>query len=98
MVPPKISREQFARSGISYLPALFGVEQKYIVQIYLVWHKSTMYGLMCYRSRYNITRVGHNRIYKPYDRIYMVISLPKIPYTHRVFMVLANPTHIACTY
>ena len=23
----------------------------------------------------------------------MVISLPKIPYTHRISMVLANPTH-----
>jgi len=86
MVPPKISREQFARSGISYLPALFGVEQKYIVQIYLVWHKSTMYGLMCYRSRYNITRVGHNRIYTMYMTVHFVISLPKIPYIHRIYI------------
>jgi len=24
--------------------------------------------------------------------VYMVISLPKIPYAHRIYMVLANPT------
>ena len=24
--------------------------------------------------------------------IYLVISLPKIPYVHRIFMVLANPS------
>jgi len=40
-----------------------------------------------------ITRVGQNRIYTPYMTIYMVISLPNIPYTHRIYMVLANPTH-----
>ena len=27
----------------------------------------------------------------PYMTIYMVISLPKIPYTHCIIMVLANP-------
>jgi hypothetical protein len=26
--------------------------------------------------------------------VYMVISLQKIPYTHRIYMVLANPTHV----
>ena len=26
--------------------------------------------------------------------VYMVNSLPKIPYTHRIYMVLANPTLI----
>jgi len=25
--------------------------------------------------------------------IYSVISLPKIPYMHRIYIVLANPTH-----
>jgi hypothetical protein len=39
-------------------------------------------------------RVGQNRIYTPYMTVYMVISLPKIPYTHRIYMVLANPTHV----
>ena len=40
-----------------------------------------------------ISRVGRNRIYAPYMTVYMVISLPKIPYTHRIYMVLANPTY-----
>jgi hypothetical protein len=25
--------------------------------------------------------------------VYMVDSLPKLPYTHRIYMVLANPRH-----
>ena len=41
-------------------------------------------------------RVGQNRIYTPYITVYSVISLPKIPYIHRIYMVLANPTHAAC--
>jgi hypothetical protein len=39
-------------------------------------------------------KVGQNRIYTPYMTVYMVNSLPKIPYTHRMYMVLANPSHI----
>jgi len=45
------------------------------------------------RIRGHITRVGQNRIYTPYMTVYLVISLPKIPYIHRIYMVLANPTH-----
>jgi len=41
-----------------------------------------------------ISRVGQNRIYAPYMTVYLVISLPKIPYIHRIYMVLANPTYI----
>ena len=37
-------------------------------------------------------RVGQNRIYTPYMTVYLVISLPKIPYVNRIYMVLANPT------
>ena len=40
-----------------------------------------------------ITRVGQNRIYTPYMTVYLVISLPKMPYTHRIYVVLANPTY-----
>jgi len=35
-------------------------------------------------------RVGQNRIYTPYMTVYLVVSLPKIPYLHRIYMVLAN--------
>jgi len=30
-------------------------------------------------------------VYTPYMTVYLVISLPKIPYVHRRYMVLANP-------
>jgi len=36
-------------------------------------------------------RVGQNRIYTPYMTVYLMISLPNIPYIHRIYMVLANP-------
>jgi len=38
-------------------------------------------------------RVGQNCIYTPYMTVCMVISLPKTPYKHRIYMVMANPTH-----
>ena len=41
----------------------------------------------------HITRVGQNRIFTPYLTVYLVISLPKVTYMHRIYMVLANPTH-----
>jgi len=40
-----------------------------------------------------ITRVGQNRIYTPYMTVYLVVSLPKIPYIHRIHRVLANPSY-----
>jgi len=30
-------------------------------------------------------------IYTPYMTVHLVIFLPKIPYVHRIYMVLANP-------
>jgi len=41
-----------------------------------------------------ICRVGQNRIYTPYITVYLMISLPKIPYIYRIYMVLANPIHM----
>ena len=35
-------------------------------------------------------RVGQNRVYTPYTTVYLMISLPEIPYIHRIYMVLAN--------
>jgi len=43
---------------------------------------------------FEICRVGQNRIYTPYMTVYIVISLPKIPYIHRIYMVLANPRNM----
>ena len=31
-------------------------------------------------------RVGQNRIHTPYMTVYSVISLPKIPYIHRIYI------------
>ena len=41
----------------------------------------------------NMTRGGQNRIYAPYMTVYLVISLPKIPYMLCIYRVLANPKH-----
>jgi hypothetical protein len=41
-----------------------------------------------------VCRAGQNRMYTPYMTVYLVISLPKIPYTNRLYMVLANPTYV----
>ena len=41
----------------------------------------------------DICRGGQNRIYIPYMTVYLVISLPKIPYINRIYMVLANSIH-----
>jgi hypothetical protein len=41
----------------------------------------------------HVSRVGQNRVYTMYMTVYLVISLPKAPYMHRIYMVLANPTH-----
>jgi hypothetical protein len=38
-----------------------------------------------------VHRVGQNRINTPYMTVCMVISLPTIPYIHRIYTVLANP-------
>jgi hypothetical protein len=48
-------------------------------------------------------RVGQNRISAPYMTVCMVISLPKVPYQHRIntvytykCMVLTNPMYVKC--
>jgi len=45
-----------------------------------------------------ISRVGQNHIYTPFMTVYLMISLPKIPYIHRIYMVLANPTYLVSCY
>jgi len=39
-----------------------------------------------------MSRDGQNRIYTTYMNVYSMMSLPKIPYIRRIYMVLANPT------
>ena len=45
-------------------------------------------------GKHVVSRVGQNRIYTPYMTVYLVISLPRLLYIHRIFMVLANPSRI----
>ena len=45
-----------------------------------------------------MSTVGQNRVYTLYMTVNMVLSLPKIPYTHRIYMVLANPINVKHTY
>jgi len=42
-----------------------------------------------------VCRVGQNRVYTPYMTVFLVISLPKIPY---IYMVLANPMGVLWGY
>ena len=42
----------------------------------------------------SVCRVGHNCIYTQYMTVYLVISLPRITFIHRIYsMVLANPMY-----
>ena len=41
-----------------------------------------------------ICRVAQNSVYTPCMTVYLVIFKPKIPYVHRICMVLANPKHL----
>ena len=52
---------------------------------------TTIYAMTMTVTLYMVCRVGQYRIYAPYMPVYLVISLPKIPYIHRICMVLANP-------
>jgi hypothetical protein len=42
-----------------------------------------------------VFNAGQNRIYTLYMIVYMVNFLPKILYTHRIYMVLANPSYFS---
>ena len=44
----------------------------------------------------SMRRVGQKRTFTLYMAVYLVISLPKIPYINRICMVLANPKHELC--
>jgi len=48
---------------------------------------------MRHNSVININRVCQNNKYAPRMTVYFVISLPKTPNIHRIYMVLANPKY-----
>ena len=41
-----------------------------------------------------LCRVGQDREHAPYMTLYLVLSLPKIPYLHCIYKVLANPMYM----
>ena len=53
-----------------------------------IWHYVSGTHCACQTSR-----VGQNCIYTLYMAVYLVISLQKMLYMHRVYMVWANPTN-----
>jgi len=56
-------------------------------------------GWLCASLVCIMRRVGQNRIYTYIYTVYLVVSKPKIPYVHRIYMVLANPNHaVSCYY
>jgi hypothetical protein len=40
----------------------------------------------CSQHHLFVYKVGQSRIYTPYMTVYLVISLPKIPYIHRIYI------------
>jgi hypothetical protein len=51
---------------------------------------------LCLQPR--ICRFGQNHVYAPYMTVYLVVSLPKTPYIHHIYRVLANPTYMYTVY
>jgi len=87
--------------GVSVCPQFYRIRPlaAAIVGYYDDLHCLVCFGLQCpntfcrQRPGRHMHIVGQNRIYTPYMTVYLVISLPKMPYMHRIYMVLANPTH-----
>jgi len=46
------------------------------------------------RAFSTLSKEGQKRTYTPFLTVYLVISLPKLPFIHRIYMVLANPNSI----
>jgi len=69
----------------------------YTVHIFCISYLYTVYRIYILYTVYRISyicRVGQNCIYTYIYTVYLVISKPKIPYVHRIFMVLANPINM----
>jgi len=47
-----------------------------------------------HNSKCHMCRVGQNRTCTYIYTVCLVISKPKIPYVHRIYLVLANPTYV----
>jgi len=50
--------------------------------------------LFCSELSYACVGLARTCIYTTYTTVYMMKSLPKISYIHRIYMTLANPTHV----
>jgi hypothetical protein len=58
------------------------------------WLEFSFDGVLVLSSR--IFRVGQNRIYTPYMTVLLVISPPKIPYVHRIYIWFWPTLRIFC--
>ena len=72
--------------------------QRFLLRFMVVGHKSLYCTWMMQNERQDyytqcelVFRVGQNRIHTPYI-VYLMKSLPKVPHTHRLTNILANPT------
>ena len=53
-----------------------------------------MYVCVCVRVFVCMCRFGQNHIYTPYMTIYLVVSLSKVPYINRIYIIMANPMYV----
>jgi hypothetical protein len=42
------------------------------------------FDLCVYLCEYNMYRIGQSHIYTPYMTVYLVISMPEVPYMHHI--------------
>jgi len=69
----------------------------FVIQTKLLWQNANQRTpqtkqMVRYKAAAPMSRVGQNRIYTPCTTVHLVISLPEMPYVHRIYTVLANPT------
>jgi len=78
---------------IRFTYGIFGLEiTKYTVYLYVyIRFWPTLKKRRVVMAVEQIHIVGQNRIYAPYMTVYLIESLPKTPYIHRIYMVLVNP-------
>jgi hypothetical protein len=83
---------------IRFTYGIFGLEiTKYTVYLYVyIRFWPTLKKRRVVMAVEQIHIVGQNRIYAPYMTVYLIESLPKTPYIHRIHMVLSNPTIRTC--
>ena len=70
--------------------------EAFVIQTKLIIMPPSLCGFSYYPMLVGRTifRVGHHRMYTPYMTVDLVISLPELPYIHRMYMVMVNPNYL----